>query len=134
VAARLTAPNGKHECLNIHMTRKTTALIFLLLLTITATGQRPFPRPGRQQPPPLGQDCAPDDRFCNEQKAAREKAMNKQRQADLKKDTDKLFQLATELKEAVDKTTENTLSLEVIRKTDEIEKLAKEVRKKMKNE
>jgi hypothetical protein len=34
----------------------------------------------------------------------------------------------------VDKTNENTLSLEVIKKADEIEKLAKEVRKKMKND
>jgi HAMP domain-containing protein len=45
-----------------------------------------------------------------------------------------LYQLATELKDAVDKTNENTLSLEVIKKADEIEKLAKEVRKKMKND
>ena len=47
-------------------------------------------------------------------------------------DTDKLFQLATELKAAVDKTNENLLSLEVVRKADEVEKLAKKVREKMK--
>jgi len=60
------------------------------------------------------------------------KEANKKRQQDLKNDTDKLFQLATELKAAVDKTTENTLSLEVIRKADEVEKLARRVREKMK--
>jgi uncharacterized protein YlxW (UPF0749 family) len=60
------------------------------------------------------------------------KEANKKRQQDLKNDTDKLFQLATELKAAVDKTNENMLSLEVVRKADEVEKLAKRVREKMK--
>jgi hypothetical protein len=62
----------------------------------------------------------------------REKAMNQKRQEDLKHDTDKLLKLATELKEDVDKTNENVLSLDVIKKADEIEKLAKNVRDKMK--
>lgn len=60
------------------------------------------------------------------------KGLNKDRQKKLKEDTDKLLQLATELKEFVDKTNENILSLEVVKKTDEIEKLAKSVREKMK--
>ena len=47
-------------------------------------------------------------------------------------DTDKLFQLATELKTAVDKSNENLLSLDVVRKADEVEKLAKKVKEKMK--
>ncbi|HEU4414834.1 MAG TPA: hypothetical protein VFT65_08620, partial [Candidatus Angelobacter sp.] len=54
------------------------------------------------------------------------------RQADLKNDTDRLFALATELKTAVDKTNENMLSLDVVRKADEVEKLAKKVKEKMK--
>lgn len=62
----------------------------------------------------------------------REKALNKQRQTSLQKDTDRLLQLATELKEYVDKTNEHTLSLDVIKKADEIEKLARSVKGKMK--
>ena len=62
----------------------------------------------------------------------REKALNKQRQANLQKDTDRLLKLATELKEYVDKSNEHTLSLDVIKKADEIEKLAKSVKDKMK--
>lgn len=61
------------------------------------------------------------------------RAANKKRQQDLKNDTDKLFQLATELKAAVDKTNENMLSLDVVRKAEEVEKLAKKVREKMKD-
>lgn len=62
----------------------------------------------------------------------RVKALNKDRQQKLKNDTDKLLQLATELKQYVDKTNENILSIDVIKKTDEIEKLAKSIREKMK--
>ncbi len=62
------------------------------------------------------------------------KKRNLQRQQDLKNDTDKLLQLATELKQYVDKTNENTLSIEVIKKTEAIEKLAHSIREKMKGE
>ena len=62
----------------------------------------------------------------------RNKARNEERQKNLMQDTDKLLRLATELKQYVDKTDENTLSLDVIKKAEEIEKLAKKVREKMK--
>jgi hypothetical protein len=60
------------------------------------------------------------------------KEANKKRQQDIRNDTDKLFQLATELKAAVDKSNENLLSLDVVRKAEEVEKLAKKVKEKMK--
>ena len=61
-----------------------------------------------------------------------EKKAAKERVAALKNDTDKLLKLSTELKEYVDKSDENVLSLNVIRKAEEIEKLAKSVKDKMK--
>ena len=61
------------------------------------------------------------------------RAANKKRQEDIREDTDKLFQLATDLKAAVDKSNENMLSLDVVRKADEVEKLAKKVKEKMKD-
>ena len=57
---------------------------------------------------------------------------NKKRQEDIRKDTDKLLELATELKAAVDKSNEHLLSLDVVRKADEVERLAKRVKEKMK--
>lgn len=60
------------------------------------------------------------------------KEANKKRQQDIREETDKLFQLATELKAAVDKTNENMLSLDVVRKAEEVEKLARKVKDKMK--
>ncbi len=60
------------------------------------------------------------------------KHANQEREAALKRDSDKLFQLATELKAYVDKTNEHVLSLDVIKKAEEIEKLAHSVKEKMK--
>ncbi|MGD1023992.1 MAG: hypothetical protein ABR880_14495 [Candidatus Sulfotelmatobacter sp.] len=60
------------------------------------------------------------------------KRINLQRQAALKADTDKLVKLAGELKEYVDKSNENVLSVEVLKKAEEIEKLAHSVKDKMK--
>ncbi len=61
-----------------------------------------------------------------------EKKANGQRQAELKRDTEKLLKLSTELKEYVEKSNENVLSLDVIKKAEEIEKLAHSVKTKMK--
>lgn len=52
---------------------------------------------------------------------------------ELKADTEQLLKLAQQLKASVDKTDRNVLSIEVIKKTKEIEKLAKEIREKMQN-
>ena len=61
-----------------------------------------------------------------------EKKAAKERVAALKRDTDKLLKLSVELKAYVDKSDENVLSLDVVRKAEEIEKLAKSVKDKMK--
>jgi hypothetical protein len=60
------------------------------------------------------------------------KKANQARQADLQRDTERLLRLATELKDSVDKSSESTLSLDVIKKAEEIEKLAHSVKDKMK--
>ena len=59
---------------------------------------------------------------------------NQDRQVALKRDTDKLLALATELKENVDRTNSNILSMDVVKKAQEIEKLAKSVKDKMKGD
>jgi hypothetical protein len=58
---------------------------------------------------------------------------NEDRQKRLVADTDKLLTLATDLKEQVDKSTKDTLSVDVIKKADEIEKLAHNMKDQMKN-
>jgi len=80
----------------------------------------------------LPQGQSPQDPFQKEMQDRQVKEANKKRQQDIKKDTDKLFELATELKAAVDKTNENMLSLDVIKKAEQVEKLAKKVKENMK--
>lgn len=58
-------------------------------------------------------------------------AANAERRKQIADDSARLLKLATDLKSEVDKTTKDTLSLSVIRKADEIEKLAHSVKDKM---
>jgi spore coat polysaccharide biosynthesis protein SpsF (cytidylyltransferase family) len=60
------------------------------------------------------------------------RSRNADRQNRLEVDTKKLLTLATELKEQVEKTDKNVLSIDVIKKADEIERLAKSVKERMK--
>lgn len=81
-------------------------------------------------PPSAGQPPADEEDRARLEKDMAKKA-NHERQEKLKQDTDQLLALATELKQYVDKSNENTLSLDVIKKADEIEKLAHSVKEKM---
>ena len=75
-----------------------------------------------------------DQMKLNEQqgKKANYEAANTERKKQIADDAARLLQLATELKAEVDKTSKDTLSLGVIRKAEEIEKLAHTVKEKMK--
>jgi hypothetical protein len=57
-------------------------------------------------------------------------AANAERKKLVADESARLLKLATDLKAEVDKTTKYTLSLNVIRKADEIERMARDVRKK----
>lgn len=106
-------------------------IVLFLCLSITSYAQHrpPSPKgdPTDMAPPPSEADEARDRVAVEMAKKA-----NLQRQAALKSDADKLLKLATELKGYVDKSNENVLSLDVLKKAEEIEKLAKSVKEKMK--
>ncbi len=93
----------------------------------------PIPPQWPQMPAPTT-STAPDDPDPNRARIMREmqKRANEDRQAELKKDTEQLLKLATELKAYVDKTNENVLSIDVVKKAEQIEKLAHNVKDKMK--
>ncbi len=103
-------------------------LLFCSLLTQKSSAQSQAGPPGQAQRTPA------EIEWEAQQKRAAEKAENNKRQQEIKKDTDKLLELATELKQDVDKTNEHTLSVDVIKKAEEIEKLAHAVREKMKGQ
>jgi hypothetical protein len=84
-----------------------------------------FPGQARQ---PGDLDPNTDPRRLEQQEDAR----STERQKRLVADTDKLLALATDLKEQVGKTNKNILSVDVIKKAEEIEKLAHSVKERMK--
>jgi hypothetical protein len=63
-----------------------------------------------------------------------QKQRMKKRFEDVKRDSQKLLDLATELKKDVDKAGENVLSMDVLRKAEEMEKLARQVKNNMRSE
>ena len=114
------------------MRNPTFVFMLSLLLTLSCSAvQSDSSTQLPSQDPQFGRE-RPKDPTEEKMERDREKALNKQRQTSLQKDTDRLLQLATELKEYVDKTNEHTLSLDVIKKAEEIEKLARSVKGKMK--
>ncbi len=105
------------------------SLLLLLWLAIPGAAQN-------HQGPPLRIDgtVAPPEADENRDRLTRDmaKKANLERQAAIKADTDKLVKLAGELKQYVDKSNENVLSVDVLKKAEEIEKLAHSVKDKMK--
>lgn len=90
--------------------------------------QQPVPGQPGAGLPPMGPSLSPE---MQEQQA---RSRNSDRQKRLVEDTDKLLVLATQLKQDVDKTNKDVLSVDVIKKADEIEKLAHSVKERMKGQ
>jgi hypothetical protein len=107
----------------MRFTAMSLALIFISLALFGAQQQ--------SSGPPFEQPTVRDGQREKIEKEM-EKQANKQRQEDVRRDTDRLLELATELKQYVDKSNENVLSVNVVKKADEIEKLAHSVKDKMK--
>jgi hypothetical protein len=111
-----------------------------MLFAIYGNAQNPNNRPsnttpqGAQSAPPLRVGIPTEESDEAQDRLAHdfEKKMNLDRQAALKADAEKLLKLATELKQSVDKTSASVLSVEVVKKAEEIEKLAHSVKDKMK--
>lgn len=115
---------------------------FLSLLLFLAAGLAAMAQ-SRSQPWPsvtlVGQGAhdqfpqpAPQNDDFGKIESENARKVNAERQLAIKNDTAKLLQMANELQEYVDKTNEHILSLEVVKKAEQIEKLAKSVKEKMK--
>lgn len=108
------------------------ALSLVIVLSAPSFGQAPGQVPQRLPNPSQLPPSSPEDTARERIEKDMAKKANEERQAQLKRDTDRLLKLATELKTSVDKTDQNTLSVDVVKKAEEIEKLAHSVKEKMK--
>jgi hypothetical protein len=89
--------------------------------------------PAWAQRAPVPNSNAPAEHTELEQEMQKnaQKQQQKKRFEDIKRDSRKLLELATELKQHVDQSGENILSMDVMRKAEEMEKLAHKVKENM---
>jgi hypothetical protein len=131
------------------MFSKRWAPVVMAVALAALLGWGVMARPQLQPPPPLsgntrqgppspfppvqnGEPTDQDSQMTQRMRAKQAEKRNEERQQELVQDTDRLFDLAKELKDQVGKTNQNILSVDVVKKADEIEKLAKSVSSKMK--
>ncbi len=100
--------------------------VITLLLTFTVA-------PGWAQLAPLQRPTDASERADLEAEVQRRSQLQQERKRfeDMKRDSQKLLELATDLKKYVDNSREDILSLEVMRKAEEMEKLARQVKNNM---
>jgi hypothetical protein len=103
-----------------------------LMLLPTAAGGAAQNPPRPPQPRSDDQDAKDDDDQAARLKTASKVALQENDKS-IKKSVEKLFQLASELKTEVDKTdSAQVLSLAMVKKAEEIEKLAKDIKSRAK--
>jgi hypothetical protein len=61
-----------------------------------------------------------------------QEALNQQRELEIKRDTEKMLELTRELNSYLQKSNQNVVSVDAIKKAEQIEKLARSVKSKMK--
>jgi hypothetical protein len=120
------------------MARMTREILQVALLACVFAGgvavsglaqrrQNPFPPAN----PRAGDDASPYN--IPPKGPSRQLKMMKESFEQTKKDTSELYDLATQLKDEVDKADENTLAVGVVNKAESIEKLAEKIKNRMKN-
>jgi hypothetical protein len=113
--------------------------LFVLVLLFAGFASTQAPTPSTQQSGAAATPAqTPDHKVDNAaaQNAAKDQAKpgDDARQAQLVADTAKLFQLAQELQAEVAKSGKNTLSISVMKKAAEVEKLARSLKERMRNQ
>lgn len=105
--------------------------LWLAILIFSSISQTAAQRPAQDSAaqPPVKQVLAPAQATADTSKPATPQTPQ---QKQLAEDTAKLLTLANELKAELDKSSKNTLSLSVIKKAENVEKLAHKVRDEMK--
>ena len=96
-------------------------------------GQAPAPTQGPGRPQPPGGGVNEPSPFGGINSAKMEHLREDERRKRMLADTAKLVALSNELNAEVEKTTRDELSVEVVRKAAEIEKLAHDVRERMRS-
>lgn len=121
--------------------RLARVLLFVLacsgvvaVCALPASAQQPGAVPVEPGAPPVFDGPPPPDPSSDMMAAKMARERNAMRQKQIVEDTNRLLDLAKQLKTAVDKSNKDELSLDVVNTAAAIEKLAKEVKDKMRME
>ena len=109
----------------------STVFLFLLNISIVVPQESPT---HQDVPGVVATQSGGTARWEHDQLQKMQREQKALRHKQLQADTEKLLELATELKTSVGKTNEHVLSLDVVRKAEEIEKLAKHIKTNMRDE
>lgn len=104
-------------------------VMFVLLGASVASAQTVHLPPTVTEPQGTGAPPVTSSEDVQRQQAI---AANEQRQVEIRRDTDKMAELTQELKEYLAKTDPGVMSVDAIKKAEQIEKLARSVKSKMK--
>jgi hypothetical protein len=104
-----------------------TGVLIALLMLVPASAQRTSNWPS----PPSSAESLPGGTKGRNPNLQQMQQLAEQRKAALQKDTERLSQLISQLKLELDNTPAGTLSVNAVKKSKEIEKLAKRVRKEI---
>jgi hypothetical protein len=133
--------NQQHPAKEVRLTRRVRVLCIGCLAGLIVLGFTPkivegvqVRDPGFRYPPSITRvpDANAQSDINSNQTKQQYEAANAERKKLISADSAMLLKLATDLKAEVDKTDKDTLSIGVIRKADSIEKLAHDVKEKMK--
>ncbi len=122
--------------MTLFIRRTRPCLIFFLALACAVLPARTQQTGAPPTPPsqfPAAQGAPPADNSDSHMMRDMEKERNIMRQKEIIDDTNRLLELAKQLKAAVDKSNKDQLSLSVVDTANEIEKLAKSVKEKMRD-
>ena len=109
------------------------ACVGVILIPLLLSGDRSLAQQRAPLPVPPAPRGADDEPAPPSKGPSRNIKMMKESFEQTQKDTAELYDLATQLKEEVEKADENTLSLTVMKKAEEVEKLAGKIKNRMKN-
>ncbi|HKV63756.1 MAG TPA: hypothetical protein VJO16_17745 [Candidatus Acidoferrum sp.] len=102
------------------------------VLLARQAGTHPTPQPPQPRPSPNAPDAHVPYGLKDGPQAATgpdQKTLDRAKQQELRTDVSKLYEMVSELKDQVEKTdTSSTLSLTVVKKAQQIEKLAKQIK------
>ena len=102
------------------------SILGLLAILLATLSSEPAALTAQEHPDPV-------DTIHHDTRARMEKERRDGEWKKLKDDTDKLVQAANDLKEMIEKSNKDTFSVSIVKKTEEVEKILKDIKRRAKD-